>query len=223
MAATPLRTGAASSAGKDAAKEVRKEAGRRVPRQERAARTVEALLEAAAQDFAERGFEGATMTQIAQQAGVSIGAAYQYFRNKDELALALRQQYGNDMDARWSTFIEAQADEPAIPPAQLAGRLFDLMVDLMDTYPAYLPLLSASLDFRRDAAARNKLRQRFSTLFRRYNEALSAEEAYRIAEVMLQVVKSLNPLYAAAKPKERKLLVAEYKGVLAAWLAVRLV
>ncbi|MBB3255386.1 AcrR family transcriptional regulator [Paraburkholderia bannensis] len=219
MAATPLRPGAASSVSKDGAKE----AARRVPRQERAARTVEALLEAAAQDFAERGFEGATMTQIAQQAGVSIGAAYQYFRNKDELALALRQQYGNDMDARWSAFIEAQADEPALPPAQLAERLFDMMVDLMDTYPAYLPLLSASLGFRRDAAARNKLRLRFSTLFRRYNEALSADEAYRIAEVMLQVVKSLNPLYAAAKPRDRKLLVAEYKGVLAAWLAVRLV
>jgi len=93
---------------------------------------------------------------------------------------------------------------------------------VMADYPAYLPLLSVPLGFRRDAAARNRLRERFAALFRRYNAALAADEAFRIAEVMLQVIKSLNPLYAAVKSKERKLLVAEYKGVLSAWLAVRL-
>lgn len=215
MAVAPLRR-------KVVPNEAKAEAARRVPRQERAARTLDALLEAAADAFAERGFEAATMTQIAQQAGVSIGAAYQYFPNKDALALALRQRYGDEMDARWSALVEAQASSGELPPAQLAERLLDMMVELMDAYPAYLPLLSVSLGFRRDEAARNKLRQRFATLFRRYNAALTADEAYRVAEVMLQVVKSLNLLYASAKPKERKLLVAEYKGVLAAWLAVRL-
>ncbi|MDE1143296.1 MAG: TetR/AcrR family transcriptional regulator [Paraburkholderia tropica] len=206
----------------DMAEDLKKEGTRRVPRQERAARTVDALLEAAADAFAERGFEAATMTQIAQQAGVSIGAAYQYFPNKEALALALRLRYGDDMDARWTALIEEQA-EAELPLAQLAERLFDMMVDLMTSYPAYLPLLSVPLGFRRDDAARNKLRQRFAGLFRRYNADLSSDEAYRIAEVMLQVIKSLNPLYAAAKPKDRKLLVAEYKGVIAAWLAQRLV
>jgi AcrR family transcriptional regulator len=195
-------------------------ASRRVPRQERAARTVEALLDAAGEAFAQRGFESATMTQIAQQAGVSIGAAYQYFPNKEALAFALRKRYGDEMDARWSTLIEAENTQ--LPLAELVERIFDLMVDLMADYPAYLPLLSVPLGFRRDAAVRNRLRERFAALFGRYNEALADDEAYRIAEVMLQIVKSLNPLYAAAKPKERRLLVAEYKGVLSTWLAARL-
>ncbi|WP_233864206.1 TetR/AcrR family transcriptional regulator [Paraburkholderia adhaesiva] len=202
-----------------------------MPRQERAARTVEALLLAAGDAIAERGFDGATMTQIAQQAGVSIGAAYQYFPNKEALAFALRKRYGDEIDARWSAMIEAgeangkggtDATVGELPFAELVERLFDLMVELMADYPAYLPLLSVPLGFHRDAAARNRLRERFAALFRRYNAALAADEAYRIAEVMLQVIKSLNPLYAAAKPKERKLLVAEYKGVLSTWLAVRL-
>ncbi|WP_395066693.1 TetR family transcriptional regulator [Paraburkholderia silvatlantica] len=215
MAADPL-------ARKEAQKEPARENARRVPRQERAARTVDALLEAAGEAFAERGFEAATMTQIAQQAGVSVGAAYQYFPNKEALALALRKRYGDEMDARWSALIAAHDDAGKLPLAQLVERLFDLMVDLMHDYPAYLPLLSVPLGFRRDAAVRNLLRQRFTALFLRYQPALASDEAYRVAEVMLQVIKSLNPLYAAAKPKERKLLVAEYKGVLAAWLAVRL-
>ena len=69
---------------------------------------------------------------------------------------------------------------------------------------------------------RDRLRERFSALFRHYNAALTADEAFRVAEVMLEVIRSLNPLYAAARPKERKLLVAEYKGVLSTWLAARL-
>jgi AcrR family transcriptional regulator len=206
----------AAAAGDDPA------ASRRVPRQERAARTVDALLAAAGDAIAKRGFEGATMTQIAQQAGVSIGAAYQYFPNKEALAFALRKRYGDEIDARWSAMIEADDARAELPLAELVERLFDMMVDVMADYPAYLPLISVSLGFRRDAAARNRLRERFAALFRRYNAALAADEAYRIAEVMLAVIKSLNPLYAAAKPKERKLLVAEYKGVLAAWLDVRL-
>lgn len=197
-------------------------ASRRVPRQERAARTVEALLDAAGDAFAERGFESATMTQIAQQAGVSIGAAYQYFPNKEALAFALRKRYGDEMDARWSALIEAETARGQLPLTELVGRLFDMMVEVMTAYPAYLPLLSVPLGFRRDAATRNRLRERFAALFVRYNETLAADEAFRIAEVMLQIVKSLNPLYAAAKPKERKLLVAEYKGVLSTWLAARL-
>ncbi|MCP3711732.1 TetR/AcrR family transcriptional regulator [Paraburkholderia sp. CNPSo 3274] len=215
MAADPL-------ARKEAQKEDARENARRVPRQERAARTLDALLEAAGEAFAERGFEAATMTQIAQQAGVSVGAAYQYFPNKEALALALRKRYGDEMDARWSALIAAHDDAGKLPLAQLVERLFDLMVALMHDYPAYLPLLSVPLGFKRDAAVRNLLRQRFTALFLRYQPALSSDEAYRVAEVMLQVIKSLSPLYAAAKPKERKLLVAEYKGVLATWLAVRL-
>ncbi|MFP6558201.1 TetR family transcriptional regulator [Paraburkholderia sp. B3] len=198
-------------------------ASRRVPRQERAARTVEALLDAAGDAFAQRGFESATMTQIAQQAGVSIGAAYQYFPNKEALAFALRKRYGDEIDARWSALIDAEGTHPGrLPLAELVERLFDMMVELMADYPAYLPLLSVPLGFRRDAAARNRLRERFAALFARYDETLAADEAFRVAEVMLQIIKSLNPLYAAAKPKERKLLVAEYKGVLSAWLAARL-
>ncbi|HXZ07812.1 MAG TPA: TetR/AcrR family transcriptional regulator [Paraburkholderia sp.] len=192
---------------------------RRVPQQERAARRVDELLEAAGAVIAERGFEAATMTEIAERAGASIGSVYQYFPNKDALVHALRTRYGNEMDARWSA-LSAASEGLAVPA--LVDRLFSLMVELMAKRPAYIPLLSVSLNFRRDEASRNRLRERFSELFRRYNPDLSGEEAYRIAEVTLQVVKSLNALYAAAKPKERKLLVAEYKTVVSSYLLARL-
>lgn len=43
------------------------------------------LLEAAEASFAEAGYQGATMAQIAQRVGVSTGNVYRYFANKDAL------------------------------------------------------------------------------------------------------------------------------------------
>src|SRR5258708_4185852 len=189
------------------------------PQQERAARRVDALLEAAGAVIVERGFEAATMTEIAARAGASIGAVYQYFPNKDALVLALRTRYGDEMDARWSA-LSAASEGMSVP--ELVDGLFGMMVEFMATHPAYIPLLSVSLNFRRDAAVRNALRGRFAELFQRYNPALAGEDAFRIAEVTLQVVKSLSPLYAAAKPKERKRLIDEYRVVVSSYLVTRL-
>ena len=43
------------------------------------------LLEAAARDFAERGFEATNIDQVAVAAGVAKGTIYNYFRSKEEL------------------------------------------------------------------------------------------------------------------------------------------
>jgi AcrR family transcriptional regulator len=43
------------------------------------------ILETALRLFRERGFEETTMRSIAEEAGVSLGNAYYYFRSKDEL------------------------------------------------------------------------------------------------------------------------------------------
>jgi len=66
---------------------------RKNPRQQRAHRTVSALLEAATQVIDELVFEEASTNHIAERAGVSIGTLYQYFSNKEEIVTALLQTY----------------------------------------------------------------------------------------------------------------------------------
>jgi AcrR family transcriptional regulator len=51
----------------------------------RAQQTKAAIIEAALALFRERGYEAATMREIASRAGVSTGNAYYYFRSKEEL------------------------------------------------------------------------------------------------------------------------------------------
>lgn len=68
-------------------------AGRRAAlQQKRALRTHADILRAAAEVFAERGFSRATLTSIGDRAGVTLGAVYFHFRNKEELARVIVQQ-----------------------------------------------------------------------------------------------------------------------------------
>ncbi|MEU2084762.1 ScbR family autoregulator-binding transcription factor [Streptomyces albus] len=54
-------------------------------RQERAIRTRQSILTAAAEVFDEVGYEGATISEILQRSGVTKGALYFHFSSKDDL------------------------------------------------------------------------------------------------------------------------------------------
>ncbi|MEU9042633.1 MULTISPECIES: ScbR family autoregulator-binding transcription factor [unclassified Kitasatospora] len=58
----------------------------RVVKQERAERTRAAVVQAAAEVFGQLGFAGSSVVKIADRAGVTLGAVYFHFRNKEELA-----------------------------------------------------------------------------------------------------------------------------------------
>lgn len=62
---------------------------RRPTRAEAKARTREQLLDAAARVFAQKGFAGASVEEIAESAGYSTGALYSNFDGKEQLFLEL--------------------------------------------------------------------------------------------------------------------------------------
>jgi len=55
------------------------------------------ILEAALAVFRQRGFESATMREIAAQAGVAVGAAYYYFASKEAIVMAFYEQAQREM------------------------------------------------------------------------------------------------------------------------------
>jgi AcrR family transcriptional regulator len=63
--------------------------GEKTPRTERGRKTLRRLIEAAAQEFGERGFHEAAITGITQRAGVALGTFYTYFESKEEVFRAL--------------------------------------------------------------------------------------------------------------------------------------
>jgi AcrR family transcriptional regulator len=66
---------------------------RRPTRAQTQAQTRSQLIEGAAHVFALRGFQAATIEEIAERAGYSHGAVYSNFKGKEDLFLAVFEQY----------------------------------------------------------------------------------------------------------------------------------
>ena len=98
-----------------AAAEVRGASVRMTARQARAAKTREDLLHATAKLVGERGFEAASVADIAKEAGYTKGAFYAHFPSKEELFAALIDEsstneatgFEDETSALDSTTIEA--------------------------------------------------------------------------------------------------------------------
>lgn len=109
------------------------ESARRRPKGDKRRRTRAALLEAARAVVREKGYERTTLQDVAARAGMTSGAIYGNFRNKDELFIALADAYWAPIRPRFkpgATLAEimralADATLAAIPDRQTAapGRL----------------------------------------------------------------------------------------------------
>jgi AcrR family transcriptional regulator len=79
---------------------------RRFRRDERKEETRAELVDAAARVFARRGFDGASIEQIAREAGYSTGAIYWHFEGKDDLFLAVYERYATTRVGEWDEIHE---------------------------------------------------------------------------------------------------------------------
>lgn len=60
----------------------------------------EALLRSASSVMSEKGMDGATMLEIAERADVGAGTVYNYFKSKDELAIAVLEEMMHSLALR---------------------------------------------------------------------------------------------------------------------------
>ena len=166
--------------------------GARAPKRERGKQRVTELLQAAVEVFAEKGYEAATMTEIAARAGAPIGSLYQFFPAKGVLADTLVQNYATlllvDLRA-----LEARAGE--LSPQALVESLFGLLRGRPRERAAAVPLAEARMDERaRRTTFRHMLRKNIAAIFRARAPALSAEAARDMAIVTVQLMKAASSL-----------------------------
>jgi AcrR family transcriptional regulator len=88
---------------------------KRLTQAEKKAATRNRLLETAAEVFARRGYHRASVEEIAEDAGFSHGAVYSNFAGKEDLFLAVYEDY---MAARAGELAAALAAAPADPAAR---------------------------------------------------------------------------------------------------------
>jgi AcrR family transcriptional regulator len=93
----------------------------KAPRTERGRRTVRKLLEAAAQEFGERGYHEAAITGITARAGVALGSFYTYFESKEELFRALVRDMSDAVRAHVAEAVAGAPDRLAAERIGLAA------------------------------------------------------------------------------------------------------
>jgi AcrR family transcriptional regulator len=85
---------------------------RKLPQQERARATIDALLTATARILVKEGFDRASTNRIAEEAGVSVGSLYQYFPGKEALVAALIERHIDEMTSLFASAFERFAHLP---------------------------------------------------------------------------------------------------------------
>lgn len=140
----------------------------RLTREEKKAQTRRRLLEAATAVFARRGFAAASLDEVAEEAGLTKGAVYSNFENKEDLVFAVLD---DNFERRMRDIVDrVDMDASLEEQIQSAGRmlsarneeeewLLPLSFEFL-TYAARHPAFRA----RYDAAHRESLRVMTETI-----------------------------------------------------------
>jgi len=126
-------------------------AGTIVPRAERTPSTPQKddkrkqILKAAVKVFAEKGYHGCRISDVAEEAGVAYGLVYHYYGNKDGLLASV-------FDTNWAVFARAIHDVAHMPGVSMLDKLsqiLELAFHAFEMFPLVVKVLV--LEFGRNA------------------------------------------------------------------------
>ncbi|WP_046507723.1 TetR/AcrR family transcriptional regulator [Streptomyces odonnellii] len=196
------------------------EAGKPRRRQARGERRIAQLLEAAAHVFCTTGYAAASTNSIAREAGVSPGTLYQFFPNKEAIAVEL----GDQLLARWRASY-GQAFVPAhfeLPLDQLLDAVLDPLIQFNYENPAFSALMHGpdipGRIARDHDALHSSMLTRVEEILAGYLPAAPEPDITRIAQTTFVIFKSGLDLVLAAEPDQREAYTAELKTVLFRYL-----
>ena len=107
--------------------------------------TLQNILDAAETEFLRKGFKSASLRNIVKSAGVTTGAFYGYFKNKEALFSALVKPYAdiflNKFNEAQITFSELPHDKQPDNMGKISGNCMMWMLDYMYEHPNAFKLL----------------------------------------------------------------------------------
>jgi AcrR family transcriptional regulator len=162
---------------------------KRETRAARQARTRTELIEAAARVFARRGYNGASVEEIAEEAGYSHGAVYSNFEGKADLFLVVFEDY---MAERVGELAQTQAALPADAPLETRARA--LADQWMDRLARDRESVLLHMEFIANGDRDPELAKRFGTRSLAMREAVSRYISQYQAEAGVELAMSADDL-----------------------------
>jgi AcrR family transcriptional regulator len=201
---------------------------RRVPVQDRSLRTVQRVLDAASSLLQQMPLEDVTTTRIATEAGLSIGALYRFFPDKQTVidAIAVRhvEQFRSSLEASVMPMIEREmADLETFDPATILDNVVDAYIVYLDAHPDF-----RTISFGRYISAATKQREAspdvgLPALLKNFMlERLGISNTPEL-DLMLRIVSEAGErliAYAYEQPtrEDRDRVISEMKRMLSSYL-----
>jgi AcrR family transcriptional regulator len=183
----------------------------RVPKRRRGHDRVVALLEAAARIFFRKGYDAATMTEIAAEAHSSIGSLYQFFPTKPLLAEAL---HIDRLERLKAVFQDIAEKSGGLSAADSGEAIFDRLGAFIEEFPEF-PVLAGRRDIPRDRKLRSRaeMKELISSILRRAEPPVTDDVALMSA-IILELLRIA--VVAANEPEaaEDRRLVRELRLML---------
>ncbi len=163
-----------------------------VPQRSNGRERVARILQAAAEVIHERGYEAATMKEIAERSDTKIGSLYRFFPTKELVADALIQLYAELAAAEWQA-ISAKA--PTATTEQFADLLLNAHVQTREKHKVVLTFLERSTDLsNRRLEFRALIIQRIANALKAHAPHLKPAAAKSIAVIMFYNMRAMRAL-----------------------------
>jgi AcrR family transcriptional regulator len=147
-------------------------------RRQKQAETRKSLLRSAAKAFCRKGLEGASVEEVAQEAGYTKGAFYANFKSKEELFLVMLDERFSEQLDRIDSLLggEEEPGEEARHAAQDFIRSFRGEEDWKRLYFEFVAYAMRNDEFRQELATRHRaLRARLAEIYRRWAAGFPTE------------------------------------------------
>jgi AcrR family transcriptional regulator len=192
-------------------------AAARAPKRQRGRLRVAAILATGREVIMEKGYDAATMTEIAARSGTAIGSLYRFFPSKESLADALLHHFAQRMTDGLGTLAERASD---MTPELLATALVDLMLALQEERSFVITLTDArggNKDLKKQY--RESTRHATAGIVRKVVPHLPKAKAEAMAILLLHVLKAV-PRTAEVndEPATRRAVLAEVRDLIRLYL-----
>lgn len=147
-------------------------------------RTRQTIIEAAREEFAQNGYEGARTDRIALGTGMSKGVLYHYFNSKDDLFVAVLEDIYQELRSRNEALVLNEF-EPETGIRKLIAHTYEYFVD----HPEFIVLVNSENLMRAQHLEQSEsVRNMFSPLSQRLGELIRRGQEQGIFRSNVDVV-----------------------------------
>jgi AcrR family transcriptional regulator len=188
----------------------------RAPKRQRGRLRVAAILQSAREVFMEKGYDAATMTEIAARSGTAIGSLYRFFPSKESLSDALLLHYLEQMTEGLAALTARTTD---MTPEVAAASLVDLMLGLKDERSFVIALTEArGTNPALKTRYREAMKHGLTGVIRKVAPRLPRARSESMAVVLLHLLRAIYRTAAEEEPATQRAVLAEMRDLIRLYL-----